>query len=206
MPVILTFLSRSGAHIDSVDFIGLDKAGATTDDPKPATHGVKIAFTRPGSTTPQNVYYFEANIADEVLKKNDAVLKFCDTLGRSHSLLKAASYLMHGHNFDIVKNYILSHSDLIVQDDSGIPYRAFEQDEVAAQFLRPVRRPDRPLQKGKQRPARPRRRLAPVPARPARLLLRLPVAPQNQRTDGSAAKVRALDVNHSRRSLPQGCR
>lgn len=126
LPVILTFLARGGARIDSVDFIGLDKAGAVTPDPKPATRGVKIAFTRPGAGAPQNVYYFEANLADDVLRKNDAVLKFCDSLGRSHSLLKAASYLMHGHNFDVVKNYLLTHSDLIVQDDSGIPYRGFD--------------------------------------------------------------------------------
>jgi hypothetical protein len=129
LPVILTCLSRSGAQIDSVDFVGPDGASPAPEHPKSGARGVKIVFTRPGSATAQNIYYFEANLADEVLKKNDAVLKFCDGLGHGHSLLKAASYLMHQNGFDLIKNYILTHSDLIVEDDSGIPFRAFDPNK-----------------------------------------------------------------------------
>ena len=96
-----------------------------------AVHGAcSIVFTRPGSADrAKRLLFLEATLADEVLKKHDDVLKFCDGLGRGHSLLKAASYLMHGPNFDLVKNYILTHSDLIVEDDSGIPFRAFDPEK-----------------------------------------------------------------------------
>jgi hypothetical protein len=110
----------------------LDKSGAITSD-KPATRGVKIACFGPHGR-PQNIYYFEADLGDDVLKKNGAVLKFCDSLGRGSSLLKAASYLVHGGGFEIVRDYVLNNSDLIVQDDSGIPLKYFDRSKWQLRF------------------------------------------------------------------------
>jgi len=132
-PVIMVFLARGGYKIESVDFIGLDAAGAVTADAKPASRGVKIVVTG-ASGEKQNVYYFEADLGDWVLKKNDAVLKFCDSLGRGSSLVKAASYLMHGGGFDIVRNYIEKNSDLVIEDDSGIPLHYFDKKEWDLKF------------------------------------------------------------------------
>jgi hypothetical protein len=39
--------------------------------------------------------------------------------------IKSASYLMHSAHFSKVRQFILSKSELIVQDDSGIPVRYF---------------------------------------------------------------------------------
>lgn len=122
LPVLLLFAARGGCKVESVEAVGLDKTGALTTDAKPATRGVKIGLFGPHGR-PQNLYYFEADLGDWVLKKNDAVLKFCDSLGRGSSLLKAASYLLHGGGFERVRDFTLTHSDLIVQDDSGIPLR-----------------------------------------------------------------------------------
>ena len=45
------------------------------------------------------------------------------------TLLKAASYLMHSNNFSQVRDFLLAHSKIILQDDSGIPYRFFSKDK-----------------------------------------------------------------------------
>jgi hypothetical protein len=73
LPVILLFASRAGCRIDSIELIGLDNTGAITSE-KPVTRGVKIGCFGPHGR-PQNIYYFEADLGDWVLKKNDAVLK-----------------------------------------------------------------------------------------------------------------------------------
>ncbi len=52
-------------------------------------------------------------------------LKWCAARGPGLSLLKAASFLMHGDGFNGVRNFLLGNSRLILQDDSGIPLRAF---------------------------------------------------------------------------------
>lgn len=127
LPVIMLFASRAGCRIESVEFIGLDAAGAVTAD-KPVTRGVKISCFGPHGR-PQNIYYFEADLGDWVLKKNDSVLKFCTSLGRGSSLLKAASYLLHEGGFETVREYVLKNSDLVVEDDSGIPWRYFDRNK-----------------------------------------------------------------------------
>ena len=133
LPVLALFAARAGCKIESIEMIGLDKSGAVTADAKPATRGVKFALFGPHGR-PQTLYYFEADLADYMLKKNDAVLKFCDALGRGSSLLKAASYLIPDGGFERVSNFVLTHSDLVVQDDSAIPLRAYDRAKWQLRF------------------------------------------------------------------------
>lgn len=133
LPVLLVFAARAGCKIESVELIGLDKSGAITSDAKAATRGVKIKLFGPHGRA-QNLFYIEADLADDMLRKNDAVLKFGDSLGRGSSLLKAASYLIPDGGFERVRNFIFSHSDLIVQDDSAIPLRAFDRSKWQLRF------------------------------------------------------------------------
>jgi hypothetical protein len=48
--------------------------------------------------------------------------------GKGRAFAKAASYLMHGGNFTTVRDFLLTHTSTIVQDDSGIPLKAFPTD------------------------------------------------------------------------------
>lgn len=41
--------------------------------------------------------------------------------------LKAASYLMHTGGFSKIRDFLLTHSSAIVQDDSGIPVKDFDR-------------------------------------------------------------------------------
>jgi len=38
-------------------------------------------------------------------------------------LLKSASYLLHGGGFEQVRNFVLGRAAVVVQDDTGLPYR-----------------------------------------------------------------------------------
>jgi hypothetical protein len=133
LPVLLVFAARAGCKVESVQLIGLDKSGAITTDAKPASRGVKISLFGPHGRA-QNLYYIEADLADDMLRRNDAVLKFCDSLGRGSSLLKAASYLIPEGGFERVRDFVFTHSDLIVQDDSAIPLRAFDRAKWQLRF------------------------------------------------------------------------
>ena len=109
LPILYVFLARVGATV-------LD----TTYVHTPA-EGVKINFTR-GRGPLQTLYYFKTDLSGG---GNTPFLRWCAAQGPGLSLLKAASYLMHGEGFAGVRNFLLSRSTVIVQDDSGIPLRAF---------------------------------------------------------------------------------
>jgi hypothetical protein len=127
LPILYVFLARSGCTIDSVTPVKLDESGNFAEQSKKSTSGVKIVFNRGGDRT-QTLYYFTTDLSDWSVETNPGFLKFCQQQGRGASLLKAASYLMHRNHFTQVRDFLLRNSDLILEDDSGIPYRFFEPD------------------------------------------------------------------------------
>lgn len=133
LPVLYVFLARANCTIDSVAPVFLDRTGNFAPEGKGTTPGVKIGFTGPAGR-PQTLYYFSTDVADWALKVNPNFMKFCEQQGDGVSLLKAASYLMHSNNFSQVRDFLLNRSQLILQDDSGIPFRYFAKDKWDIKF------------------------------------------------------------------------
>ncbi len=109
VPILYVFLARLGCTVIDTTYI---------NSPAP---GVKITFSR--GFRSQTLYYFKTDLSGG----NSAFLRWCAARGPGMSLIKAASYLMHGEGFSGVRNFLLDHSTFIVQDDSGIPLRAFRK-------------------------------------------------------------------------------
>lgn len=125
LPVLYVFLARAGCTIDSVTPVALDRSGNFVLEGKSITPGVKILFLGPTGRN-QTLYYFSSDLADWAIQANPGFGKFCEQQGAGVSLLKAASYLMHSNNFSMVRGFLLTHSKVILQDDSGIPFRFFD--------------------------------------------------------------------------------
>jgi len=85
--------------------------------------GVKIVY-RKGMRGPQTLYYFQANVANGA--EGGRFLSWLGSMGEGASYLKAASYLMHSEGFSQVRSFLLNASTLVVEDDSGIPFRHFD--------------------------------------------------------------------------------
>lgn len=135
LPVLEVLLVRSGAHIVEVTPATCDRAGAIALDGngKGGSPGVRIRFTV-GNRREQTLYYFFADLSNGGLKSHEGVLRFCERLGRGQSLLKATSYLMHEPEFTRIREWLLDHSRTIVQDPSGIPFRAFDPAKWTLRF------------------------------------------------------------------------
>lgn len=124
LPVLYVFLARAGCRIDSVELVALDRSGGFTTPGKGATPGVKIAFFGP-TRRAQTLFYFASDLANGGIRANPGFINFCMQQGRGMSLLKAASYLLHEDGFSQARNFLLTQSIVILQDDSGIPHRFF---------------------------------------------------------------------------------
>ena len=127
------FLERSGKTIRDVSLVALDADGNVkpANDPalpKNPSRGAKITFSTGADGKPQTLYYFSTDLSNDGVKTS-GFLKFCDTFGLADSFIKSASYLLHSDNFSTIRSYIVDHSDVVVEDDSGIPVRFFKPDE-----------------------------------------------------------------------------
>ncbi len=125
IPVIYVFLERLGNTINSVELVDVDAEGAFITTGKPSAHGAKITFAKAGGPI-QTLYYFSTDISDGGIKGKPGFTKFCDKLGKGNAFLKAASYLLHDSYFSSARDFLLTHAKTVVQDDSGIPVKYFD--------------------------------------------------------------------------------
>lgn len=108
LPVLYTFLARTGCSIQSVEL---------------AADQVRIEF-RGGLGKKQTLYYSRTDLSNA--GKHEAFLKLCRSHALANSLVKSASYLMHGESFAKARGFLLENSRTILQDDTGIPFRLFD--------------------------------------------------------------------------------
>ncbi|HLN10582.1 MAG TPA: hypothetical protein VK281_16705 [Xanthobacteraceae bacterium] len=130
LPILYVFLARAGKTVQETTLVDLDEAGNMRPyDPahKSGAPGVRIKFAGPDGPV-RTLYYFTTNLANDGVRKS-GFLKFCATLGPADSFLKSASYLPHSGGFSAVRDFLLEHSALVLQDDSGIPVAAFAPDK-----------------------------------------------------------------------------
>jgi hypothetical protein len=110
LPVLLTELAITGNTVDSVERVSPF-----------GSPGVRISFSRPGGEA-QTLYYFQADLSNG---KCQPFLSWLAGLGDGPAYLKAASYLLHNDSFSETRDFLLKTSTLVVEDDSGIPFRHF---------------------------------------------------------------------------------
>ena len=138
-PVMMLFLERTGNNVMDVQSIYIDKSGKiihdTTTSGMIKTKGVEITFANNDDKRLRKLFYFSVDLSDGGLKnKAPEFLTFIDHLGRVSTFLKSASYLMHKTYFSVIRSVILKQSDLVLQDDSGIPVHFFDETEWDNKF------------------------------------------------------------------------
>jgi len=133
LPILYAFIARADKSITSVAYGALNGSGAFQESVPGkrggSIPGVRINYTDNQSGDSQTLYYFTTDISDGGIKSNPAFLKFCQRFGTGPSFLKSSSYLMFEEGFATIRNFILEHSNRIVQDDSGIPLAYFNPDK-----------------------------------------------------------------------------
>jgi hypothetical protein len=144
LPILYVFLARADKSIKDVTFGSLS-AGGEFRQSRPGsggTPGVRIDYLDNHSGQQQTLYYFTTDISDGGISSSPGFLRFCDHFGVGCSFLKSSSYLMFEEGFNRIRDFILDHSKIIVQDDAGIPLAGFNRDKwnirVFGNYLGPI--------------------------------------------------------------------
>lgn len=150
LTVLLFLLARSNQRILDVKPIRIDSSGTVaacdtfyTSPEGYYNHGVEIRFCWNGNDSIRSLIYFSTDISDYGLKKNPNTRRFLQRLDTSFATyIKAASYLMHKKYFTVIRNTILAKSDVILQDDSGVPFKLFDPEvwdiTLYGKYSRPI--------------------------------------------------------------------
>jgi hypothetical protein len=150
LPTILLLLARGENTIDNVRYGHLTDAGefVTDDDNNPKTRhqGVEIKFRHGSDTSTRTLYYFSTHL-DQEFETKPAFSRFLHRLGTPDTLVKSASFLLHWRMCKALREYILAESNLVLQDDTGVPFRFFAHADWQVSLFGEYSRPDRPFRK-----------------------------------------------------------
>ncbi|BAZ41202.1 hypothetical protein NIES4101_71640 [Calothrix sp. NIES-4101] len=134
LPILYVFLARTQNRILDVQNVGIDKQGKIQPFVKGMISGVKISFVPEGESQARNLYYFSADLSNDGLKKRPELNQFISGVNKEVTYLKAASYLMYNDSFAEIKKNIIQQSKYVLQDDSGMPMKAFDNSKWNLKF------------------------------------------------------------------------
>ncbi len=134
-PVLLIFAARLGLTVVDVRSVGLDAHGKIReldkkgflDGIRPQVYGTLISFSAPSDRRPRSLLYLKMRLSGGTLSEKSGEGLFFKKLSHLNVMIKSAVYLLHRDSFKDLCDFMRDRSDVILQDDSGIPYRYFER-------------------------------------------------------------------------------
>ena len=145
LPVFLLLAGGLGHTVKDVRPVILDAAGNiqdsqwAADTPLPrwrgrtagqdVIRGLRMIVHDPENAQTKTITYLQVRLRDEAVGNGTREGKFLLKINHCNTIFKAAVYLLHNDEFGAVRQFVLDRSDLILQDDSGLPYRFFKEED-----------------------------------------------------------------------------
>jgi hypothetical protein len=154
MAIMMALMNRRIVRIEPLDLfpdltVGYDAPEAKR--PRVLMRAVRIEFAHPNSTGTQQLYYVSLDATDKALEFYPDFLAWIGQYKPATVLLKSASYLLHDNQFAKTRTTLLEAADIVVQDDTGIPYRFISQNPWQVKLYGRYNRPIRPMTYGYQK-------------------------------------------------------
>lgn len=121
VPILMVLIARMGYEISAIEFQDLTAQGEWIASEKQSPFAC-IRYFRKGEAQEHTLYYLSTNIANAQFDPRfQANIDQLDPKTTA-SFIKSASYRLHHDHFSQMRNDLLNHSYLIIQDDTGVPY------------------------------------------------------------------------------------
>lgn len=149
MATMMALMNRRIVRIEPIDlFPELTRAFDTPDSKRPhlLLRGVRIDFANPVVPGTQQLFYYSLDATDKALEYYPEFLNWVGQFKNSTALIKSASYLLHDGQFTKTRAMLLETSDIVVQDDTGIPYRFFSHSPWQVKLYGKYHKPIRPME------------------------------------------------------------
>ena len=154
MATMMALMNRRIVRIEPLDlFPELTEAYDLPDAKRPRVlmRAVRIEFANPGAPGTQQLYYVALDATDKALEFYPEFLNWAGQHKPATVLIKSASYLLHDQQFSKTREMLLDAGDVVVQDDTGIPYRFISQTPWQVKLYGRYNRPVRPMRYGYQK-------------------------------------------------------
>jgi hypothetical protein len=132
LPILMVLLVRTEREIVSVERGTLSPRGEFVragEDPQRKPRALRLRFRERGRGPTHTLIYLSQDLSNPAVDSNRGFRAYIEkNLAHSFGYIKSASYQMHKPVFSSIARLILSVSDVVLEDDSSIPYRLFDPD------------------------------------------------------------------------------
>ena len=131
LPLFYWFIARTDHQIIEKHNVFINKNGekniidSASIAEKKSIRGVEFKIKKPGSEQIKTITYFDCDISNKGFERNPEFKTFLDAKRISNTFVKSASYLMHYTTFSEIRDIVLNSSSFIIEDDTGIPFKFF---------------------------------------------------------------------------------
>lgn len=132
LPLFYWFIARTDHQIIEKHNVFINKNGekniidSASIAEKKSIRGVEFKIKKPGSEQIKTITYFDCDISNKGFERNPEFKTFLDAKRISNTFVKSASYLMHYTTFSEIRDIVLNSSSFIIEDDTGIPFKFFD--------------------------------------------------------------------------------
>lgn len=157
VPVIATMMAlmnRRIVRIEPLDLFPEIRRSFDVPDakrPRVRMRAVRIEFSNPNTASTQRLYYVSLDASDKALEFYPDFLSWASQYKPETVLIKSASYLLHDQQFSKTRAMLLDAADVLVEDDTGIPYRYISQTPWQVKLYGRYHKPIRPMAYGYQK-------------------------------------------------------
>ena len=147
LPVFLHFFSRNNYDIVNLRKVQINANAQLSYQMNCDSCFNGIEYSVVKNNKLKTLYYFSENLSDsdylpvgekvnrDGIQKHPEFIQFLRNLNVDITYLKAASYLLHRPYFSTIRDFILEESDMILQDDSGVPIRYLNNENWDATYF-----------------------------------------------------------------------
>lgn len=157
VPVMATMMALLNQRIVRIEPLDLFpelartyESSAAAKHPRRLMRAVRIEYVGSNSGAVRQVHYISVDATDKALEFYPEFTQWLAQHRPATVLLKSASYLLHDNQFEKTRSMILATADVVVQDDTGVPYRFLNQPPWQVRLYGQYHKPIKSLRYGYQ--------------------------------------------------------
>lgn len=146
LPVLCFFVKKTGHDIIDINYLVKQDNGPITEQPyntKQKAFGVKVTCRK--DSIVKTIYYFKYDVSNKQFNDTCVFYKFINNNTKGAvTYVKSASYLLHANFMSNMEKLILTNSNYVLEDDTGIPYDHIEKTKaytikIYGKYTQPVK-------------------------------------------------------------------
>ncbi|MCE9598835.1 MAG: hypothetical protein K8S54_12785 [Spirochaetia bacterium] len=126
LPAFLIMLAGLGHTVKNVEDVGIVGGRIVSPPGNGRTKGIRISYVDSKDKEDKTLIYLQMRLEQATAEKTSAEGQYLRSLGPRNMLLKSAVYILHWDSMKLVHDVLMEQGNLIIQDDSGLPYKSFQ--------------------------------------------------------------------------------